>query len=50
MEWLKHCSTDYLREGLSVILVDNEMDLPWPCPEATLCQGDTRSKAISGGE
>jgi len=44
MEWLKNCSIDYLREGLSDILIDNGMDLPWPCrargnttPEATLC-------------
>ena len=42
MEWLKHCSIDYLREGLSEMLIDNEMDLQWPCrargnttPEAT---------------
>jgi len=23
MEWLKHCSIDYLREGLSDIFIDN---------------------------
>jgi|SRR5271156_3298905 len=37
MDWLKHCSIDYRREGL----IDNEMDLPWP----RCARGDTTPEA-----